>query len=159
MSSPVSDPLAQEHAQLRAGVRQQRREFAGSVEGKFATVMWNAVKSYLRMREEGVPREDALKGLELVVREHWPRGRQREWKYLCDDCRDTGWKSGRCRPYARCKPDHDYLDADREHDFVSPCHCGQGDRFRRQSADMDSEAELAKVGRKRKTTNWSRPGR
>jgi hypothetical protein len=157
MSAPADDPLAQEHAQLRADARQQRREFAGSVEGKFAKVMWGAVSEYLQMRADGVAREDALKGLEDVVRAHWPRGRAREWKYLCDDCRDTGWEYRRCKPYARCQPKHDDWDSEREHDYVVRCHCPKG----HIPTPIGGDDELVKVGRtkRRPTTSWSRPGR
>jgi hypothetical protein len=161
MSAPTNDVLAQEHAQLRAAVRGSRKEFARSVEGQFARVMWGAVSEYLRMLADGVPREDALKGLEDVVRDVWPRGREREWKYLCDDCRDTGWEYRRCRAFNRCQPKHDDWPSEREHDCVVACHCPKGDRFKRRSAPISTEQELAQVGKTRRKSSggWSRPGR
>lgn len=160
MSAPPTDVLAQEHERLRADAKRARAEFARSPQGKWAAFMWGAVESYLRMRADGVPREDALKGLELVVREHWPRGREREWKYLCETCRDTGWRYDECRRFHRCKPEHDDLHEERSHVYVTPCSCSKGDRFRRQAETLDSEAELAQVGRrKKKPTGFTRIGR
>jgi hypothetical protein len=92
-----------------------------------------------------------------VVRAHWPLGRAGEWKYLCDDCRDTGWEYRRCKPYARCQPKHDDWDSEREHDYVVRCHCPKG----HIPTPIGGDDELVKVGRtkRRPTTSWSRPGR
>lgn len=160
MSAPVDDPLAREHQRLRDEARAARREFARSPEGSFARTMQDAITDYLKARDEGVSREDALKGLEAVVRSCWPRGRNREWKYLCDTCDDTGWEYRECRPYRRCQPKHDDWPSERTHTYVTPCQCEKGDRFRKRAHQLDQEQELTQIAKRKKASGgFSRIGR
>lgn len=92
-----------------------------------------------QMRDEGATVDEVNAYVERGLRSAWPS--VREWKYLCDDCSDTGWKHGICsdrnhcgRPFklpnqrgddytgrGQCRPGHD---------FVRPCYCKNGrDRY------------------------------
>lgn len=93
-------------------IRQQRRR-AERVNGPFVQAMTEAMAGYRTMRREGVSREDAVKGLALVVKEHWPRGRQEPWHVYCEDCQDTGLRTVR-KPAAEWK---------------EPCVCQKGRRW------------------------------
>ena len=95
----------------------QRRKQAEKVNGPFVTAMVDALSEYRRMRIDGVSREDAVKGLALVVKESWPRGRAEPWKVYCESCQDTGLRTVK-------KPSTLYGGADAE--WKEPCQCQKG---------------------------------
>ena len=84
---------------------------------EFTDAMLEAVSEYRRMRREGVSREDAQQGLALVIRDHWPKGREEPWRYYCDVCQDTGLRTVQ-------KPSVVYGGADVP--WKEPCQCLKG---------------------------------
>jgi hypothetical protein len=71
VTPPVEAPEGSVKA-LRAGVRADRREFAQSVDGKFARTMVAAMVQFAEMRKSGVSFEDAARGIEAELRDVWP---------------------------------------------------------------------------------------
>jgi hypothetical protein len=62
-------------------------------------------------------------GREVVVQnpfggEHLKLHITREWKFDCDDCLDSGWRSRRC-PEMACGKRYDHS----AHEWVEPCQC------------------------------------
>lgn len=153
------DQLREEHESLQRAVKLSRREFAASVESAFVKAMRQAMDEYLAMRTAGVSRDDAVKGLEAVLRETSPF-KLTKFPVACPTCEDTGWEPRICWHELRCgsKACHD-AHPGHEHRHVSPCGCMKGDRFRpRQYAPEDEIAAAGKV-RKPKPRGFSRVGR
>lgn len=93
----------------------------GAVGGVYREALTYARRQF----EAGVPQPDRVRALETLLRDVWPQ--VREWKYVCATCDDIGRRvvacpgdptCGRRRPHAA-------------HEFVVPCGCRFGDRFRR----------------------------
>lgn len=157
MSGP-NDPLRAEHQRLKAEARATRRSFASGPQGAIARELRAAMTEYHRMREQGVSREDACKGLEAVIREVWPKGTTK-FPPTCEVCEDPGWIERTCWAEQRCGRK---VCVDRhpsfEHAYVEPCHCLQGERHRRKVRTV--EDQLAAVGKttKRKPGGWRQVG-
>lgn len=107
------------------------------------------------MQAEGVPQAEIDATLERTLRAAWPF--IREWKYLCDECSDTGWQIRECREGDRCgrpkrigpKTIAGYVnytglstlcrrDPAYTHTYAVPCWCAKG---RDMQAVMDRESE------------------
>jgi len=122
----------------------------------FVRAMQSAMREYLAMRGQGVERDDAIRGVELVLRETWPA---KPTKFPpCDLCGDTGWSERVCQAYARCQR---ALCSERgdgwEHRYVIPCSCPRGDRFRPRPKG-EPEA-IAAAGKVKKLPGFSKVGR
>ena len=49
---------------------------------------------YRAARTQGMSQADAIKGIQAVGVEFWPRRDDRGlWVYLCHQCKDTGWET------------------------------------------------------------------
>lgn len=145
--------------QLRAEVRQQRREFAKSAEGGFARVMRKAMDEFMKMREGGVAFDDAVRGIEAELRDAWPMRTGRESR--CAYCEETGYRERFCTHELRCARYRcANAETEWEHPYVVPCDCEFGDRLKGNSA-LPSEEQLAAIGRRKKAkpSGWSRMGR
>lgn len=140
------------------------------VAGKLSKVIAEAFTELEEMKQNGVDGPTRAKIFEGIVRDVWPTAR--EWKYLCEECSDTGWVSGICRPGARCgrpfkldgQQSGDYTGQGRcvdGHSYANPCFCEKGRKIwkalhpRSQQTEGD---ELAKVG-KIKKPSFNRFGR
>src|SRR3990167_11123563 len=89
-------------------------------------VLAQALSEYRAMRKAGVSRDDAIKGLELVLRDHLPKGRGEPWHYYCSDCQDTGLRRIEIeRLHRRGKPDPIDLYGEPA-SYLEPCICAQG---------------------------------
>lgn len=154
MSSPMTDPLARDHAKLRAAVPAKRRD---PVARTLGDIVMRAVAEADELKSQGL---DPSAGLEQVVRESWmkPKGRTEPWRYLCEQCEDTGYQRSQCPGDAMCgekKTDgtpkripHD------PHAFVRPCWCDKGRQF--QVKPKRETDELAAVGKVSKPTRFGR---
>jgi hypothetical protein len=137
------DALRDAHQQLRREARANRRAFATSPEGGIARQLTKAMGDYHRMRTEGVSREDACRGLELVLRDAFQLSK---FPPACLECDDSGWREMACWSEQRCgrrlcataHPAH-------EHRYVVPCDCSAGDKHRPKR--YAPEDEIARVGR------------
>lgn len=95
------------------------------------------------MKAEGVPQAEIDATLERTLRAAWPF--IREWKYLCENCNDTGWQIRECRDGDRCGRSQrigpatiagytNYtglgrrcsLDPAYTHTYAVPCWCARG---------------------------------
>ena len=83
-----------------------------------AMELWDGQKA------NGVTIEDRLICLERTLRAAWPQ--TREWKFLCQNCRDYGLVIEQCAGDATCGRDRPHL----PHDYGTPCWCSAGQRFR-----------------------------
>lgn len=154
-----TDPLREEHNRLKAEARANRREFAKTPESAFVKEMREAIVGYLQMRAQGIAREDACKGLELVLRSAWPK-KATKYPALCDLCDDTGWRLRTCTHQMRCErrfcreahPAH-------EHDYVQACDCVAGDRKRARVVQVEDEIAAASRMAKKKPRGFSAIGR
>lgn len=116
------------------------------------------------LRHQGATAETMARSTAQLVRDRWPF--TREWKYLCDDCGDTGWKEGVCRVKGQCgrpfklpeQREDDYTGRGRcspNHTFVTACHCLKGrsrhdQMFKiRPTDDFESAAKAPKKTFKR----------
>lgn len=133
-----------------------RRAFAESPMSRFEQKMREVMREYLAARAQGVSREDAVKGIEEVLRAEWPR---RTSKFLtCAGCDGTGWHLTVCTHDVRCQRQtcqekHPAW----EHTFVVPCECDKGDPFRPRLVQPDDLGDVAKT-RKRRQGSWTRFG-
>ena len=152
----AKDYNAEVEAERRA-IRSRRRAFA-QTDGPFVKAMKGAMVEYDKMRKDGVSREDAIRGLEAVLRDSWPF-KTTQFPAQCDVCDDTGfrevtcWAEQRCGR-KRCAHEHPAF----EHAMAVPCDCTAGDRHRAKSG-YTGEA-IAAVGRrqKRKPQGWTKVG-
>jgi hypothetical protein len=136
-------------ADVRAA-RGRRRSFVAEF-GPFVKAMREAMKEYLGMRTQGVSRDDALRGLEGVIREIWPKGREREWTFYCQVCSDIGYELTDCRHLKRCgRKFCAHKDDEWEHRYAVPCGCVKGDRFRAKAYSAEDAIEKASKARKTK---------
>ena len=102
------------------------------------------------MRSAGADESEIEKATERSVRSAWPPGR--EWKYLCQNCRDYGLEMLECPGDATCGRDKQH----RPHDFGRPCWCDAGAKFR---ARLKSEEDFQQAGKTPKRSGFSRVGR
>ena len=140
-------------------VREARREFAKSADGKFARTMIAAMTQFDDMRKAGVSFEDACRGIEAELREVWP-GRTTKFQQ-CPGCGDTGYQERSCVHSMRCsRLKCAHAEASWEHAYVTPCDCPRGDGFKGKGP-ANPEDMLAAVGRRKKPApkGWSQGGR
>lgn len=153
----MTDLLRQEHDSLQRAVKLSRRQFEQSPESAFAKAMREAMDDYSTMRQSGVAREDAVKGLEAVLRAMWPKPPSK-FDVNCHGCEDTGWRFMACWDQQRCGRKWCAEHAAMEHGYVTACECDKGDRFRpRLYAPEDEIAAAGKV-RKPKPRGFTRVG-
>jgi hypothetical protein len=137
--------------ELRKAARASRRAFAASPLSRFVNKMQECMRDYLKAREQGVSREDAVKGIEEVIRDVWPK---RPSKFqTCVGCDDTGWRLVECNHGLRCGRERcSWGDTTWVHDFVVACECAKGEPFRRsgQKRQPRGEDDLSEVGKTRK---------
>lgn len=135
----MTDHLRDEHESLQRAVQQSRKAFAAGPASPFVKAMQDTMDEYLRMRKEGVSREDAVKGIEAVLREVWPKPTTK-FPPACDGCEGTGWHRRTCWHEQRCgRLRCQQLHPAWEHFYVVPCHCTDGDRFRPRAVESDDE--------------------
>lgn len=155
MSEPVVDL---EIAAAKRSATLNRSKFIRSPEGQFARLMMAAMREYHRMRDEGVSREDAIRGVEIELRDSWPLRRIARAE-PCVGCGGTGWRLTSCDYSLRCQRENcQSTPPEWTHPYVVPCDCELGDRFR-PSANANFDP-LASVGRskKKKEKTWTRLG-
>lgn len=119
-------------------IKQQRRK-AEKVIGPFAKAMLACMRDYKQARAEGLSQAEAVKGIEAVVREVWPRPRSEPWRYLCNACGDTGWQEvmRHSRIYGEDVP------------YVDYCTCQEGQRMRLGHNPVKSpETEASNVAKR-----------
>lgn len=87
----------------------------------------DAMTDYHAMRKAGVSRDDAVKGLEGLLRVLMPMSRAEPWHYDCEACLDTGFELRTCYPESghcgmpKCR-------GAREHPYTVRCACWSTNR-------------------------------
>ena len=111
-----------------------------------------ACRIYRDMRAQGQTKAEAVAYLEGVLRQTWPRKRGEPWRYLCNECDDTGLRVGECSGDATCGRGK----AHGPHSFGAPCWCSLGARFKaKPKTAEDYESAAGKTARR----GFSRMGR
>ena len=143
----VQDAIRTAHQALKKAVPSQRRE-AHKSDGTLGAAFREAMRIVDAQRAAGVPLTERLQGLEGVLRSVWPS--VRAWKYVCQECDDTGLRMSTCPGDATCFRHKAHL----PHDFGTPCWCSRGVRFQVKAKPDPSDFQAA--GR---TSRPSRVGR
>ncbi len=145
------DPAgAQAYRDAQKAVRENRRAFAKSPASGFVKAMQHAIQQYLDARSQGVAREDACKGLEMELREAWPKSVSK-FKPACDSCDDTGYVDHVCWDQHRCGREVCARNPDRQHAYVEICHCPKGDMKRpRQRGSDDAISGAGRTAKKKR---------
>jgi len=145
MSSPLGDPLAHDHARLRAEAAASRTAFQKAPEARLGAAVMEAVRLASLMKADGADDATRFRVIESVIRECWPV--TRVWRYLCEQCRDTGLVV------------QDGV-TNRLGGVVSegyPCTCGKGKLFREKPVgDSDDYTKAGKVSKPKGFTRWGR---
>ena len=151
--TPDTNPTA-----LRAEARAKRLAFASSPESRFVRTMKECITDYSRAIAEGVSQEDAVKGLESVLRAESPF-RISKFKD-CDGCGGSGRRLLECNHALRCGRE---ACSEREegyaHTYVVPCECDKGDKFRARPTVVEDDLAQAARAKRRKQTGWTQWGR
>jgi len=134
---------ADERAARRVALK-ARKAFT-AVLSPFVRAMRECMTAYLEARQQGVERADAAKGIELALRDLWPKPTTK-FGPQCQACDDTGYQEHVCRPYRRCeRPRCHAKGEDWQHTYVTPCDCARGLRCTPKSITAESAA--ASVGK------------
>jgi len=128
--------------------------------GVFVRACMDAMDQYRAFRSQGVSREDAIKGLETVLRDVWPKNVSK-FPPSCDACEDTGYIGKVCAPYVRCERQNCQRHGeDWQHRYVVMCHCEKGEAFKRaelrKHAHDEPEITIGKVNKPQ--PSWKRLG-
>jgi hypothetical protein len=139
-----------ELAEAKKAVRASRRAFASTVASKFVKAMQHAFGLYREARKQGTSRDEAAVGLEQALRAAWPKAPSR-FARDCDACEDTGWVEHFCWHEQRCGRKSCSENPERQHAYVTACHCVKGDRFRPKVFNPeDAIAATARTQRKKR---------
>ncbi len=153
---PAIDRATAEFYAAKKAARTNRRAFAASPDSSFVHAMQGAIAQYLQARAQGVSRDDGIKGLELELRDCWPKAVS---KFVpnCPHCEDTGYVEHTCWSEHRCGRLVCAENPEREHLYVTPCTCPKA-HHPKQRNEHDA---LTKVGRtaKRPTGAWRQVSR
>lgn len=102
------------------------------------------------MRAEGVSTDQMFRSLETLLRDRWPL--VREWKYLCETCRDIGLELLSC-PARPCERRQGHG----PHEYVRPCFCAKSEPWRGKPKTEQTAVEAA--ARVPKARGFTRLGR
>ena len=145
---------AVELTEMRKAARAGRKAFA-AIYTPFVRAMRKALSLYLQARKDGLSREDAEKGLELEIRAAWPKGVSK-FAPQCSSCEDTGWTEYTCWDQRRCGRETCARNPERQHLYVEPCGCANGDRMRKKI--RTTEDAIAAAGRSKKRGGFRQVG-
>ena len=136
--------LVAAHREIQQEVRSKRRKGKSAL-GPLAQSFTIAIQTWDEMKAGGSSPTECLSALEKWLRASWPFSR--EWKYLCQNCEDTGLTHENCpgdRTCGREKPHGG-------HTFGTPCWCSLGRRFKEKQAmpeDFTQAGKMTRVGRR-----------
>jgi hypothetical protein len=144
--------LRELHGRLGFAIK-AKRKVQQKAYGPLARAYMTAIQVWDADKVTGVPLAERQAHLEQVLRAAWPQ--TREWHYLCETCRDTGWETCRCTPTTHCgrrvcEPGHDY---------VQPCGiCPKGEGRRAQlEPKTPTPGDFQQAGKRKK--GFTRLGR
>jgi len=153
------DILREEHEALQRATQAARHAAAFGPVTPFVAEMRQVMDDYLQARTAGLTRDEAVKGIEAVLRSVWGRPTTK-FGPACDACDDTGWVAHTCWDQLRCgRPRCVTGHPGFEHGYVTPCSCAKGDRVSgRARSGSDALAEAMRV-RKPRQRGFSKLGR
>lgn len=157
MNTQAADRAFVELAEAKKAARASRRAFAQSPISAFVRKMRAVITEYLKARLAGVSREDGIRGIEEELRGAWPKSVSK-FRPNCDACDDTGYVEHTCWDQQRCGRRVCAANPERQHLYVEPCHCPNGDRMRAKVATTDDAIAAAGRTQKRKTRGWRQVG-
>ena len=105
-------------------------------------LMMDALTVRAQMRQDGASQSECDAVIEELLRAKLPFAR--EWKYLCQTCRDCGLEMLACPGDATCGREKPHL----AHDYGRPCWCSLGRRFQ-PKPPSDDETSSRPTGRRR----------
>lgn len=152
------DRATAEFYDAKKAARKGRQAFAATVASVFVRAMQAALALYLKARDQGVSREDGIRGLEEELRAAWPKTVSK-FKPTCDACEDTGFVDHVCWAQMRCGREVCAKNPERQHGYVEICHCTSGDRKRGRGPVTPDDAITAAGKTQRKRGGFSRMGR
>lgn len=146
MSTPLGDPLGDEHRSLRDEAMRNRKAFQRGAGASLGAMVMQAVDLAGRMKADGATMAERMPVIEATVREAWPR--TREWHYACESCRDTGLQvMERVVNRIGVCVDEGYA-----------CHCPKGRRFDDRPKSRGNE-DFTSAGKMAKPKGFTRFGR
>ncbi len=137
-------------------------------------IVMEAVAYREKLKADGVESCDLDAGIEAVLRARWPKpwDRTAPWRYLCEECGDTGLVMLQCKPGRRCNGISTRTDgpgekpgkytrlcvgsASYEHDYGVACSCAKGERFRPRQTGPDEDFTSATKNKPRPMSKWGR---
>ena len=141
--------LAAAHASLQASIRRKRAKVQEKL-GPLATAVKECLEIRDAMKAGGVEGDELNKGMEQVLREHWPRNRDQPWSYVCEKCQDYGAEIFNC-PDVKCQRDKPHG----PHSYAIPCWCAKGRRFNEKQLPTEADA-MERAAKPQKPTRWGR---
>lgn len=117
-----------------------------------AQTVRDALRLADEMRAAGDSPAEIAHRLESVIRASWPF--RREWHYLCEVCGDTGAEVLQC-PVIACER----RQAHGPHEYIRPCVCRAGERWRPKVRDAEDAVAAAAKVRKPTQRSFSQAGR
>jgi len=141
--------LASAHARLQSAVRRKRQKKSGAL-SPLADAIEECLVIRDQMKTSGVTGEELNRGMEAVLREHWPRQRTEPWHYTCENCQDYGGEILEC-PAVPCERTNPHG----PHSYLRPCYCKNRrfDTTPRPPAEGDA---LERAAKPTKPTRWGR---
>lgn len=114
------------------------------------------IEQWAAQKADGVSLEERRGNLEKTLRAIWPQ--TRPWKFLCDDCGDTGWQHHHCptrhcgRPFSLPRSNRSglkdytgsstmFCNSKAGHDYVMPCFCAKGRAMHRQVEGISQDGD------------------
>ena len=139
--------LAAAHASLQSSIRRKRNKIKTAT-GPLATAIEQCIEIRHKMKRDGVTGDALNAGIETVLRHLWPRQRTEPWHYVCENCRDYGAEYFNC-PAVKCDRDNPHD----PHEYMRPCWCEKGRRFREKQAPTEADA-MERAAKPRKPSGF-----
>jgi hypothetical protein len=117
--------LLSAHRRIKGWVAKKRQQ-DGRQWGPLAQTYMAAMHAWDDQKAMGATFAQRAANFRKTLMAAWPRGREEEWKYLCDACNDYGLVITECLGDATCGRGKPHL----AHTFGRPCWCANGQRFR-----------------------------
>jgi hypothetical protein len=145
-----------ELADAKKAVRASRRAFARGPLTPFVKAMQAAMDTYRANRKTAMLPDDAVAALEVTLRASWPKAVSK-FGFTCQSCEDTGTVEHYCWHEQRCGRETCAKHPERQHGYVTACHCDKGRRF--QPKYRGPEDAIAAAGKTRKKVgSWRQVG-
>ncbi len=125
------------------------------------TIVMDALKMRDQLKADGLAGPDLDKALEAVLRDSWPRPKDRAepWHDKCLVCRDYGLEMLWCPGDSTCGS-HPVTKAPRKphaaHEYGKPCFCEAGRRHLLEKAQPTMDDAMTMAAKPKKMSRWGR---